>query len=81
MKQSEYRHWEQGGAGIVYTDGSAKNAGGIRYAGWGIWSDDLSLVAYGPLRGYDQTAAGAEVRAIVAAAEIAQGSIRVIPDN
>ena len=81
MKQSEYRHWQQGGTGIVYTDGSAKNAKGARYAGRGIWPEDPNLVAYGPLRGYDQTAARAEVRPIVAAAEIAQGNVRVISDN
>ena len=81
MKQGEYEHVEGDGAGLVYTDGSAKKAGGIGYAGWGTWSEDPGLVACGPAGGYDQSAARAEVRAIVAAAEIARGRIRVISDN
>ena len=52
-----------------------------RYAGWGIWPEDSELVACGPVRGYDQSAARAEVRAIVAAAELAKGKVNVISDN
>jgi len=81
MRQKEYHHFEGKGAGEVYTDGSAKRAGGTRYAGWGTWSKDPELVACGPLKGYDQSAARAEVRAIVAAAELAKGRIKIISEN
>ena len=39
------------------------------------------MVACGPLRGYGQTAARAEVRALVAAVEIAEREVIVVSDN
>ena len=50
---------------IVYTDGSAYKAGGTSYAGWGIFDHEGNYTSHGPLEGDSQTAARAEVRALV----------------
>eukprot|EP00972_Heterocapsa_arctica_P097015 14312686-Heterocapsa_arctica.AAC.1 len=49
----------------------------------GDWSppDEQSLKGHGPLKGHRQSSDRAEVRALVAALEKAEGNIEIIADN
>ena len=70
-------------AGVrVYTDGSCKNAGTRRYAGWGIYCEECpALTAAAPLYGGYQTASKGEVRAIVEVAERATVGVHIVTDS
>ena len=65
----------------VYTDGSAEHAGSTTYAGWGVYDPEGHVTCHGALKGWEQTAAKAEVRALVAAAEAVQDQLVVYSDN
>jgi len=70
-------------AGVtVYTDGSGKNAGARRYAGWSIYCQECEeLTVASPLQGSHQTASKGEVRAIVEVAERATYGVHIVTDS
>eukprot|EP00972_Heterocapsa_arctica_P071048 10497139-Heterocapsa_arctica.AAC.1 len=66
----------------VYIDGSATKIGASAHAGWGMWSpDNPNFKENGPLKGRDEGADRAEVRALVAALDKSIGGIEIITDN
>eukprot|EP00972_Heterocapsa_arctica_P047665 7029321-Heterocapsa_arctica.AAC.1 len=82
MKQQDYCQPCTEHTKKVYIDGSATTIGASAYAGWGMWSpDNPDFTENGPLKGRDQGADRAEVRALVAALEKATVCIEVITDN
>ena len=66
---------------ILYTDGSYYTAGSSGYAGWGVYDPTGEASSYGALKGWEQTAAKAEVRALVAAVEPVHDYVCVYSDN
>eukprot|EP00972_Heterocapsa_arctica_P004919 728138-Heterocapsa_arctica.AAC.1 len=71
-----------GTAKKVYIDGSSHNIGASNYPGWGLWSpDERSFKDHGPLKGTRQSSDRAEVRALVAVLEKAEGNIEIITNN
>eukprot|EP00972_Heterocapsa_arctica_P047372 6987448-Heterocapsa_arctica.AAC.1 len=82
MKTEDQCHECKGKAKSVYIDGSSYKVGASNYSGWGLWSpDDQSFNEKGPLKGGSQSSDRAEVRALVAALEKADGKIDIITDN
>eukprot|EP00972_Heterocapsa_arctica_P114077 16440628-Heterocapsa_arctica.AAC.1 len=69
-------HECKGTAKKVYIDGSSYKIGATNYSGWGLWSpDEQSFNDHGPLQRSRQSSDRAEVRALVAALEKAEGNI------
>eukprot|EP00972_Heterocapsa_arctica_P095015 14014131-Heterocapsa_arctica.AAC.1 len=68
-------HERKDTAKTVFIDGSSYNIGNTNYSGWGIWSpDDHTFNENGPLKGTNQRSDRAEVKALVAALEKAEGA-------
>ena len=66
----------------VYTDGSGKDAGARRYAGWSIYCrESEALTTSAPLLGSHQTASKGEVRAIIEVAERATYGVHIVTDS
>eukprot|EP00972_Heterocapsa_arctica_P022549 3317086-Heterocapsa_arctica.AAC.1 len=82
MKEEDICHECKGTAKTVFIDGSSYKIGNSNYSGWGIWSpDEKQFSENGALKGGNQSSDRAEVRALVAALEKAEGPIDVITDN
>ena len=66
----------------VYTDGSGKDAGARRFAGWSIYCQECEdLTVSAPLLETYQTASKGEVRAIVEVAERATYGVHIVTDS